>query len=169
MRDGFSGLSYEMLLAAALALAASCDLALNRIPNWLTVLIAVSGLAARAVTTGFLAAGSSVAAALLIGALLAPFWLRRMLGAGDLKLAAAAGTWVGLGRTPQLLLATTIAGGVVSLIVYLRSGAQARSRTRANLLQLHAPSLPYAGCERTRAVVPYGLAIAAGAAFAVWG
>ena len=169
MRDGFAALSYDVLLAATLGLAASCDVALKRIPNWLTVFIAATGIAARALTGGLLAAASSVGAAVAVGALLAPLWTRRLLGAGDLKLAAAAAAWIGLAGTPRFLVAAALAGGVVSLLAYVRSGARARALSRANLLQFHVPALAYAGREPVHALVPYGVAIAAGAAFAVWG
>jgi prepilin peptidase CpaA len=101
---------------------------------------------------------------------LLPVWARGYLGGGDLKMAVATAAWVGLGRMPQYLLATALAGGILAVLSYLRAGAEARRAIRANALQLHVPAWSDAmRVQGTAAMVPYGAAFAAGALFAVLG
>lgn len=99
------------LLCVLSAALAWIDLRYGIIPDWLNLAIAGLGLAKAVMTggpsSGLEAAGEGVA----IGAI---FWfLRRLyfalrnlqgLGLGDVKLLAAAGTWVGVAGLPILLL-----------------------------------------------------------------
>jgi prepilin peptidase CpaA len=94
------------------ALAAATDLRMRRIPNWLTVPAAVSGLIYHCLTpTGWglwvSLAGFGVGVALL----LLP-WLAGGGGMGDVKLLAALGAWLG----PKCLV---IALGLSALIAAL--------------------------------------------------
>jgi Flp pilus assembly protein protease CpaA len=93
-------------------------------------------------------------------------------------MAAAVAIWVGLGGMIRYALAVAAAGGVVALIMYALSRNEARQDIKANLtlaaLQQTLPTVEIrkdgsAGKPETsgRRSVPYGLAIAAGAAFAL--
>jgi leader peptidase (prepilin peptidase)/N-methyltransferase len=100
-------------LCAALALT---DIRRGIIPNGLNLSIAVLGLLKAVMTSGAAAAveiGFEGAAIGLIFWLLRRFYfaLRKTqgLGLGDVKLLAAAGTWIGIAGLPTLLLIATLA------------------------------------------------------------
>ncbi len=98
-------------------------------------------------------------------------WRLGLCGGGDAKLAAAAATWVGLSRLPAFALATALAGGALSLACYALSASAARRTMRASLFAASAlgPSAAIAAPSPGRRSVPYGVAIAAGALYAVLG
>lgn len=131
------------------------DLRSRRVGNLLCASLALCGLALCtffAGGRGLLLSAAGLVACLAIG--IVPF-AKGWLGAGDVKLLAAVGAWVGLPLVPMLLLLTAVAGGVVSLGTLVLAG-------RSSFRQLGEPT------TRPRAVqVPYALAIAAGATLTV--
>ncbi len=160
--------THLLMLTAMLALAASSDVARRKIPNWITVAIAVTGLASQWMGGGVRAAAGGLLAGIGIGAFLAPFWMKRGLGGGDLKLGVAAALWVGLSRLPHYLLASALVGAVVAVLCYAASSMEARGSIRANLYALHAPAWPKAARAPGKAVlVPYGVGFAVGALYAL--
>jgi prepilin peptidase CpaA len=98
-----------------LAVATFTDLRSRRIPNWLVLPFLVIGIAVSAWLHGWHGVGQSFeglgVALLLFGSL---FWLGGM-GAGDVKLCAAIGAWVGPGQLFLALIMTAMAGGVMAL------------------------------------------------------
>jgi prepilin peptidase CpaA len=165
-RMGYSQ-SQLLLLTALLALAASSDAGLRKIPNWVTVATAVAGIACQGAVGGWHAAASGLLAGLAIFAVFFLLWSRRILGGGDLKLAVAAATWVGLRRAPQFLLAAAVAGGLIAAFCYLRAGMEARQAILANARRLHVPTWHAAARPAGAVLVPYGAAFAVGALFAI--
>ena len=160
--------THLLLCAALLGVASSSGVGTRGIPNCITVSIAITGLAADAMAGGLHGAFSGLLAAMVVGGLLAPFWAKRIMRGGDVKLGAAAATWVGLSRSPHYLLASAVAGGIIVVVCYLLANTKARKRVRANVYQLHAPSWPEAAEGSGQpALVPYGVAFAAGALFAL--
>jgi len=94
-------------------LATITDLRSRRIPNWLTLPFLAAGLAVSGWLYGWYGIGQSVAGAalgLLTFGLL--FWLGGM-GAGDVKLCAAIGAWIGPSQLVIALVLTGLAGGVM--------------------------------------------------------
>ena len=89
--------------------------------------------------------------------------------AAFVKMAAAVAIWVGLDGMIRYALAVAAAGGVVALVMYFLSRKAIRQEVRTNLtlaaLQQSLPSVEVRAGGRPS--VPYGLAIAAGAAFAL--
>lgn len=155
------------LWLALLAVAASSDVASRRIPNAVVVPIAALGLLARFDGGGIASAGSGAAAGAGLGALLVLAWKRGLFGGGDVKLTAAAACGLGVARLPEFLLATALAGGALAVTV-LGVDRVARSSLRTSaaglVLGTSTPSRFAAGSGRT---VPYGAAIAVGAAYAL--
>lgn len=105
------------VLFVLLVLAAVIDVRRHRIPNWLTGSGLVFGLVYSAFVPfwrdhGFL--WSLYGAALGFGVLF-PLWVLRMMGAGDVKLMAMAGSLLGLHAAVPALIATLITGGVFAL------------------------------------------------------
>ncbi len=159
---------HVFLLTAMLALAASSDAARRKIPNWITVAIAVTGLASQWMGGGLRAAGGGLLASIGVGLFLAPFWMKRGIGGGDLKLGVAAAAWVGLARLPHYMLASTLVSAIVAVGCYAASSIEARGSICANLYALHAPAWPRAarGPGKT-VIVPYGVGFAVGALHAL--
>ncbi len=156
------------ILAAAipglLLYAAVTDLASRRIPNRLCAALAVVALAWHLLRTPFRLWDPLLAAALLFLPL-AWFWSRGWLGGGDVKFAAALGLWSGLSGLPELLLVTTLAGGVVALGTLLLPWFG--RRLLVVLASLSAAGLRPAGGLAARLAtashgVPYGVALACG-------
>lgn len=157
-------------LAATLVAAVVWDLRVRRIPNLLSGVAALAALCAafgeggaRALLSG-LAAGAATVAALY------PFWRRGGLGGGDVKFAGAVAMWVGLSGLPVFWLATAVAGGATAAVCLLASRAPARLEIRANLTiaALHQVIPSVSPATSGRVSVPYGVAIALGAAFVRW-
>ncbi len=166
-------MSVPLLLAllALLAVAALLDLRHRRIPNWLAALAAVLGVAAVA-SGGLVALGLHAAVSLLVLLAGMAIWSRGWLGGGDVKLLAALALWAGPGHVAALLVATTLAGGVLAtgMILVSRAGAS----PLLTFLQIHAARLLPAAVPalttnlpRSTASLPYGLAVAAGGAWLV--
>jgi prepilin peptidase CpaA len=145
------------LLCALLVTAAASDAAWRRVPNAVTAAVAVLGGIAQAVGGGPRAALAGVAASAVVLALLAVPWSFRMLGGGDAKLAAACAVWLGFGRLPAFLIATALAGGLVSLAAL------------AGRWHALASADPVGWRENAgRIRVPYSIAIGAGALVAIY-
>ncbi len=158
---------FLIAIPALLVAAAVWDVARHRIPNAINVCLALAGLGARTYEGGASGALSGIAAGLLAGALLYPAWIRRAVGGGDLKLAVAAGLWVGLSGLGTYLLASAVAGGALAAGCYAASSREARREIRGNLLAIRlgisAPVTVSPGVTGGRVPVPAGAAIAAGA------
>jgi leader peptidase (prepilin peptidase) / N-methyltransferase len=106
--------TFLALLCLASALLAWIDLRYGIIPDWLNLLIAVTGLARAFLLGGADAALGLGLEAIAVGAI--AWLLRRLyfmfrkyqgLGLGDVKLLAASAVWIGLAGIPvQLLVAS---------------------------------------------------------------
>ncbi|MFY0991584.1 A24 family peptidase [Halomonas sp. C05BenzN] len=111
---------YEHLLILGLILlliwsAVAWDLRSRRIPNLLVMAGAALGILLQVITAG---PGGVLAAitGLLVGlAILMPGYLMGFTGAGDAKLMAAVGTFIGPWGVLQAALASIFVGGVIAL------------------------------------------------------
>jgi prepilin peptidase CpaA len=110
------------VLFCLLVLAAVIDVRRHRIPNWLTGSGLVFGLVYSAFVPFWRDHGSlwSLYGAALGFGVLFPLWLMRMMGAGDVKLMAMAGSLLGLHAAVPALIATLITGGVFALAFAIR-------------------------------------------------
>jgi prepilin peptidase CpaA len=96
-----------------LAVATITDVRSRRIPNWLVVPFMAAGIVVSTVLHGWHGLGQSsagVALGILIYGFL--FWMGGM-GAGDVKLAAAIGAWIGPNQLFFALVVTAMAGGMM--------------------------------------------------------
>lgn len=154
----------ELLFTAAMGVAAACDLRSRRIPNRVNVTILIVGLAARAALGGIAgAAWGAAGAALGLALLLVPFQAR-WIGAGDVKLVAAIGAWLG----PMGILWTTLfglaAGGLVALAIAVTGGRTLRAEVATNLkAALFALQAPAAPVRERRYLVPMAVPLGAAA------
>lgn len=114
------------LLMSLLALAAWTDWRTMRIPNWLTVGGMATGIAVNAIAAappGAAWALGGLASGLL---LLMPLYAMRMLGAGDVKLMAMLGAFLGAHDFFPALVVIFLTAGAVGLVLVLRRGLAAR-------------------------------------------
>jgi prepilin peptidase CpaA len=121
--------STAVLLIAAIAVI--CDVRTRRIPNWLTLPAAALAIVWAAVTVNAAAAGTAAAGWLVGAALFFPFFALRGMGAGDVKLLAALGAWLGPHESVWLAMFAAMCGGVAGLLV-----ASARGYLRTALANL---------------------------------
>jgi prepilin peptidase CpaA len=119
--------------------AAACvtDLRSRRIPNVLTFGAALAGLVFHVITGGF-AGFEQAIGGWTVGAMVfaIPFALGG-LGAGDVKLLAALGAWLGPVTTLWLALYTGVAGGIGAVVVALANGYLHTALTNISVLLLH--------------------------------
>ena len=110
-----------LALSLGLAAAVVTDVRTRRIPNWLTGAIAGAGF-------GLAFGGGGVtpwqaALGLLLGlALMLPGHVIGATGAGDVKLLAAVGTFLGPSLVFRAFLYSALAGGVLAIAVALQRG-----------------------------------------------
>src|SRR5262245_20601745 len=88
-------LALAVIVAVFMAACAVIDFRTQRIPNWLTVPAAVTGLVYAAVAPGGVGIGWSLAGFAVGLSLLIVPWLLGGGGMGDVKMLAALGTWLG--------------------------------------------------------------------------
>jgi prepilin peptidase CpaA len=154
------------VLGTLLAVASASDVAIQRIPNALVLGVAVTGLLTQAMAAGPVGLAGAAIAAVVAGVTVWPFWNRGWIAGGDLKLAAATATWLGLRSVPAYMLVSAVAVGVVSVVCYAASAQSARAQVRNNLSAavrgagIGAVTL---GAEEGRVRVPAGVGFAAGA------
>ena len=118
-------LGIEVLLLAAVLIAAFTDMRWRRIPNWLTVTVLALGFVLNAINTyptpleGVWLAAKGLALAFSLNLLM---YALRMTGAGDVKLMAAIGALVGCSNFLGIFLLNAIVGGVLGLILVCVKG-----------------------------------------------
>lgn len=161
----------DIVLASILSLAVVYDLRERRIPNALTVGGVIAALTLRLVMDPALALGGVMGAGLALLVAL-PLFAAGAFGAGDAKLLVAVGAFLGLEGLPAALLATAVAGGLMSGIVSWRRGILIPVLLHTKDLAIWCLTLGRAGTRRKLAeaavvTVPYGPAIAVGVTF-VW-
>jgi prepilin peptidase CpaA len=150
-------------IVVVLVIATFTDVRSRRIPNWLVLPFLVLGIGVSTWRYGWHGLGQSAGGAalgLVIFGFL--FWMGGM-GAGDVKLLAAIGAWIGPGQLMIALVFTGLAGGAMAL-------AWAASGGFLKELFQHASDLAFVAKERGEAVLtnplrrkmPYAPAIAVG-------
>src|SRR5262245_24460823 len=151
-------------------LAARADVRTRKIPNRITFPAMLLGLAVHTAingTQGLTASLIGIAVALA----LIPGWLMRWMGAGDVKLMAAAGAWLAWPQAAIALLASLVAGGVVPVIVAARrrvlwTAVQGAAMT--GVWALAKTGAPVPAPVSTGIRFPFALAVLAGCTTALW-
>jgi len=105
-----------------LAVATFTDLRSRRIPNWLVLPFLAAGIGVSGWLHGWHGIGQSFAGLALALVIFGIFFWMGGMGAGDVKLCAAIGAWIGPGQLVVALIMTGIAGGVMVLGWALVSG-----------------------------------------------
>lgn len=173
-------------LAAVLGTAVWRDVLSRRIPNALVALGLAMGLILQAaapaggglfepVNAGALGLGSAIFGMVTGLLLFMPFYIFRMFGAGDVKLLAMIGVWIGAPGVAWVAMWTLLCGGILSLIAML-SGSHSRSvfhnlrgmfMSRSLVKNVATSEAGASSPRATTGQLPYSLAIAAGTAIEV--
>jgi prepilin peptidase CpaA len=167
-----------VLAAIIAAIAGWTDWRARRIPNWLTALGLLLGIAANSLTRGWSGTKESLLGAGLGLALLLPFVVIKSLGAGDWKLVGAIGSCVGPHNLLTVLFVTILVNGLIAMVMIvhkkrMRQTALNLTRMLASLVALRAPGQELTLENPDAVKVPFGVAVAAAMIFSVarhaWG
>jgi prepilin peptidase CpaA len=166
-----------LFVCIATTVAAVIDGWKLKVPNWITFPFALSGLIYHFVTHGFAGLTTSLlGCGVGLGLLLIPYVIGGM-GAGDVKLFAGVGAWMGASITFGAFLVSTVVGGVLALAMVAYRGLRGRdwSVVSKNLerFQLVATELMTirnpnhlaelaAARKPTAMLLPYGIPLAIG-------
>jgi len=160
------------LYTVLLVIACITDVRWRRIPNALVAVLALTGFAFSVTLESWGPGLVRASAGLVLGfAIWIVFHVTGGLGAGDVKLFAAAGAWLGPGGAWRAALVAALAGGVLSLAVLAsqrrtRDGVE-RVAVSLSMLSL-APLGKVAPDQERKAYLPYGVALACGALLTAW-
>jgi prepilin peptidase CpaA len=164
----------EIAVIATGIAAILTDLSTRRVPNALTFGTAGLALAVAFATKGLAGLGMAVAGWAVGCALFLPWFLLGGMGAGDVKLLAGFGAWLGPGAAVWAALYAGLAGGPMALIVAATNGYLKQSFSNLwGLLMFWRvagiqplPTLTLRTAQSPR--LPYALPIAVGAGLALW-
>lgn len=170
LADGAAAHPRLLVLVVVLAVAVAHDLSSRRIPNTLVLAAAAVALLDAALRPtagpGLNAALGGLATGLLLPM---PLYALRAMGAGDVKLLAAIGAFLGTLGALHAVVATLLAGGVVALVQAGRSGRLRRMAGNVRAIALDAATAAATGRAPSSATafdtagrVPYAVAIALG-------
>jgi prepilin peptidase CpaA len=151
------------LLPALMVVAAATDVMSFRIPNWLTILIAILFFPMALATQMPLAEfGSHLLAGAILFAVGYALFALGLFGGGDSKLMAAAGLWFGTAQTLPFLIMTALAGGLLAAGIMFWSVFMV-------MWDFHDPvagTVIDKGIRKMKPKLPYGFAFAVGAILA---
>ena len=157
-----------LVLAGLLILACVSDWRTRRIPNQVVAVLAVCGVILAIVTKSWVAALTHAGAGGAVGlAIWLPFYALRTLGAGDVKLFAAASTYLGPHAAVEAALYTALYGGVIAFVFMIVQSGWTSTLLRVSHSIQQPGLLRNEPTSRLRRL-PYAFAITAGVLTAAW-
>jgi prepilin peptidase CpaA len=172
-------LEYVDWISIIVALGTACIAAVTdiwklRVYNWLTFPVFFSGLAYQALVHGSSGVGSGLLGATLgFAILLAPHMLG-LMGAGDVKLMAALGAWLGGAMIVCVFAASSLVAGVYAAVLIIYRGKLVESWATVRLVVRRLLVFPShtlredlveqltASPDRRLRVIPFGAMVPAG-------
>ncbi len=158
------------LLSVLLIVAAVIDGWILKVPNWLTFPLVLAGWTAGAYCGGFSGLAWSLAGTLVGLGLLLPAYAIGGMGAGDVKLMAGIGAWIGVTATFYAFCVSAVVGGLIAVAMVVL-----RRRWQHHVLQFfqivdeilvirnpEALSAIAAQRKSSMLLLPYGIPIALG-------
>ena len=160
------------LLIGLLATAVGYDVATRRIPNWLVCVSLLGSLMCSANGASNLEFTASLFGAVTGLLVLFPFYVLRVMGAGDVKLLGAVGALLGPIPVIGAAVLTLAAGGVLSIMAALGSQSLPRVLTNLRLMLFVFAAGRSSGMSvrdiSTTGRLPYAVAIASGTGLQLW-
>jgi prepilin peptidase CpaA len=158
------------ILIPGILLASWIDYSQKRVPNWLNALLIVTGLVVQGCYFGTAGLTAGFWGLLTgFGLLIVP-WLMHGMGAGDVKLMAAIGVWLGPLLTLYSFALGAVIGGVAAVVMILSTGRLRMACVNIGVI-LAKVSTPQAifsevGSAKsfgtTSQLLPYGVPLTAG-------
>ena len=111
-----------IVVCAVLIAAAVVDWLKLRVPNWMTFPLIVFGLIANSWNAGWPGCGHSMYGVLMGLGLLLPLYSVGGMGAGDVKLLAGVGAWLGPATTLAAFTTSAAVGAVLAIGMSWQSG-----------------------------------------------
>ncbi|MCS7239296.1 MAG: A24 family peptidase [Thermoguttaceae bacterium] len=141
-----------------------------RVPNWLTFPMIFSGWAVGGMVFGWAGLWASILGTLVGLALLIPLYAIGGMGAGDVKLLAGVGAWIGAQHTLWAFVASVLCGGLLALLLAVYRGQFRQFVMNMRLIAAEilfvrdVRLLAKLASERKRQAIllPYGIPIALG-------
>jgi len=170
-------MDFEFRVIAALfgaTLAMAWDVRTRRIPNWLTLGAAGVALGYALFSGGLSGLGFAVGGWLVGAALFFPLFALGGMGAGDVKLLAALGAWLGPVDAVWLAIFASIAGGAMAVVVSMYHGYLGQAGTNMWFMLTHwraAGVQPIPGLTLSDARAPrlaYAIPIGIGLVCTLW-
>lgn len=110
------------VLVPGILLASWIDFSQRRVPNWLNLFLILIGFGAQFIFNGWAGVGTGCLGLLTgFGLLIVP-WMMHGMGAGDVKLMAAIGVWLGPKLTLYSFALGAFFGGVAAIVMILSTG-----------------------------------------------
>lgn len=158
-------------LVPSVLLASWIDLRHHKVPNWLNLFLIISGLTAQAIFNGWAGLGAGLLGMLLgFGLLIIP-WLMHAMGAGDVKLMAGIGAWLGPKLTFQSFCVGAVLAGIIAIVMILATRRLLQTYCNLGLIMTKLKSFKTAFSEfgsvkvlqSTSQLLPYGVPLSIGA------
>lgn len=158
------------MVTITLVVAAWIDGRQLKVPNWLTFPLIVSGWIASGVFFGWSGLGWSMLGTAVGLGLLLPAYAIGGMGAGDVKLLAGVGAWVGMTHTLWAFVVSAAVGAVIAVIMVLARGRLSHHTSQfvcilTEIFMIRDPNkLSEIAAERKprMMLLPYGIPIAIG-------
>jgi prepilin peptidase CpaA len=170
-----------IVVLLAVSVAAITDVWKFMVHNVLTIPLLLSGLVYHGIVGGWEGFMGSVLGSLCGFAILIAFYVLGGMGAGDVKLLAALGAWLGVPLTVYLFLVSALAAGIYALALILIYGRPGETWRNLQIVCHRLVILGrYLGCEdrveaevkdpcRRRRVIPFAAMMGMGLlALLVW-
>jgi len=138
---------YLAPLLAMLCVACVVDLRERRIPNWLNLLMLVSGLANAAVWGAPVALQAALIGVVVGFSLVFVQFALGAVGGGDVKMLAAVGAWVGPWATFEVFVVASVVGLVIVLTQAISTGRLQKLVSNSTVLVLNFASYQHLGRE----------------------
>jgi prepilin peptidase CpaA len=168
-------MGFSHIAAISVALVACVfDLYSRRIPNALTFGAAAVALVVAAALGGLSGASSSLTGLGVGLAVWLPIYALGGMGAGDVKLMAAIGAWLGPADAFYAAMFAAMAGGVLGVALAVAHGCARQTASNVQLLLVHwrvAGFTPHSQLTLARAASPrlaYAVPILTGTVMALW-
>ncbi len=158
------------VLVPGILLASWIDYSQRRVPNWLNLSLIIAGFVVQAAyfgTTGLTAGLLGLLTG--FGLLIIP-WMMHGMGAGDVKLMAAIGVWLGPALTLYSFALGALIGGVTAVVMIVFTGRLTKAWANMTVIMAKCSNTQTLFSEfgsaksfgQTSQLLPYGVPLTAG-------